>query len=91
MSFITDSAVPAYLLFLVNGTDAETSYAGSLDFKVVVERTRLHQQTSSPGLSRSSRARGTSIDGDLSGEDLDNRVLDLCSQGFKRKNCGKDL
>ena len=38
VSIITDSAVPAYLLFLVNGTDAETSYAGSLDFKVVVEK-----------------------------------------------------
>ena len=38
VSFITDSAVPAYLLFLVNGAGAETSYAGSLDFKVVVEK-----------------------------------------------------
>ena len=53
MSSITDSGVPAYLKFLVNGADAETAYAGFLEFKVMVKSTRLPQQTSSSGLSRS--------------------------------------
>ena len=38
MSSITDSGVPAYLKFLVNGADAETAYAGFLEFKVVVKK-----------------------------------------------------
>ena len=37
-SSITDSGVPAYLKFLVNGADAETAYAGFLEFKVVVKK-----------------------------------------------------
>ncbi len=38
VSSITDSGVPAYLKFLVNGADAETAYAGFLEFKVVVKK-----------------------------------------------------
>ena len=41
VSSITDSGVPAYLKFLVNGADAETAYAGFLEFKVASTAIKL--------------------------------------------------
>ena len=41
VSSITISGVPAYLDFLVNGTDAEMAYAGFLEFKVASTDTNL--------------------------------------------------
>ena len=41
VSSFTDSGVHAYLEFLVDGADAETAYAGFLEFKVVVKNNQV--------------------------------------------------